>query len=234
MDQVDKVLDALKVHIKKEIVDNFFAERVYLEEDGELLRQEVQDYGRGMASLGRRFMALYHALGSKEACARMMEVLKLEPWPFYPEYGNLSGREQLDLLNDTRRRGFTAYRRFRNLIFDLYERLQSESVKLQESCAKVQTHLKLLNEDINKFNLSYDFGLIAAQMEALDGGREESMSGGMLAPEREELSTRMRFKRQKLTDEELPPAPALPPLAEIQRKLDGMIESIYQPGFCCG
>ena len=95
---VDKVLDALKVHIKKEIVDNYFADRVYVEEDTELLHQEVQDYARGMASLGRRFMALYHALGSKEACARMMEFLKLEPWPFYPEYGNLSGREQLELL----------------------------------------------------------------------------------------------------------------------------------------
>ena len=66
-------------------------------------------------------------------------------------------------------------------------------------------------------------------MEALDGGREESMSGGLLAPEREELSTRMRFKRQKLTDEQLPPAPVLPPLTEIQRKLDSLIESIYLP-----
>ena len=104
---------------------------------------------------------------------------------------------------------------------------------LHEAYAKIQTHLKLLNEDINKFNLSYDFGLIAAQMEALDGGREESMTGGLLAPEREELSTRMRFKRQKLTDEQLPPVPVLPPLAEIQRKLDSLIESIYLPGFCC-
>jgi hypothetical protein len=233
VDEVDKTLDALKFHIKKEIVDNFFADRVYVEEDTELLRQEVQDYVRDMAGLGRRFMALYQALGSKEACALMMEVLKIEVWPFYPEYGNLSGREQLELLKDTRRRGLTAYRRCRNLIFDLYERLQQESVALHEAYTKIQTHLKLLNEDINKFNLSYDFGLIAAQMEALDGGREESMTGGLLAPEREELSTRMRLKRQKLTDEELPPAPVLPPLAEIQRKLDSLIERIYLPLGCC-
>jgi hypothetical protein len=229
MDDVDKVLDALKVHIKKEIVDNYFADRVYVEEDTELLHQEVQDYAKGVASLGRRFMALYQALGSKEACAGMMEALKLEPWPFYPEYGNLPGREQLELLKDIRRRGLTAYRRFRNLIFDLYERLQLESVAVQEAYAKIQTHLKLLNEDINKFNLSYDFGLIAAQMEALDGGREESMSGGLMAPEREELSTRMRFKRQKLTDEQLPPAPVLPPLSEIKGQLTVLLDRVYTP-----
>ena len=233
MDEVDKTLDALKFHIKKEIVDNFFADRVYVEEDTELLRQEVQGYVRDIASLARRFMALYQALGSKEACALMMEFLKIEVWPFYPEYANLSGREQLELLNDTRRRGLTTYRRFRNLIFDLYERLQQETVALHEAYAKIQTHLKLLNEDINKFNLSYDFGLIAAQMEALDGGREESMTGGLLAPEREELSTRMRLKPQKLADDDLPPVPVLPPLTEIHRKLDSLIERIYQPLGCC-
>ena len=229
MDEVDKTLDALKFHIKKEIVDNFFADRVFVEEDTELLGQEVQDYARGMADLGRRFMALYQALGSMDACARMMEVLKLEAWPFYPEYGKLSPREQQDLLKDTRRHGLTAFRRFRHLIFDLYERLQQENATLHEAYNQIQTHLKLLNEDVNKFNLSYDFGLIAAQMEALDGGREESMTAGLLAPEREELSTRMRFKRQKLTDEQLPPAPVLPPLAEIKEELTDLLDRIYTP-----
>ncbi|MGA9756214.1 MAG: hypothetical protein WBV23_13845 [Desulfobaccales bacterium] len=234
MDESDRALEALKVHIKKEIVDNYFADRVYVEEDTELLHQEVEAYNKDLDILGKRFMALYQALGSKDACTLMMEVLKLEAWPFYPEYCNLSIQEQQDLLKDTRRRGLTNYRRFRNLIFDLYERLQQESVKLHEAYAKIQTHLKLLNEDIDKFNLSYDFGLIAAQIEAMDGGRDECMTGGLLAPEREELSTRMRFKRQKLTDERLPPVPALPPLKEIQRKLDSLIGKNYLPAFCCG
>ena len=66
------------------------------------------------------------------------------------------GRAQMELLQDTRRRGLTAYRRFHNLIFDLYERLQEESVTLHEAYTKIQTHLKLLNEDIDKFNLTYD------------------------------------------------------------------------------
>ena len=234
MDEVDRTLDALRVQIKKEIVDNYFADRVYLEEDANLLHQEVQTYANDVAILGKRFMALYQVLGSKDACGLLMDVLKIETWPFYPEYCNRSSQEHMDLLRDYRPRGLTAYRRFRNRIVDLYERLQQESVKVHEAYAKIQTHLKLLNEDINKFNLSYDFGLIAAQIEAMDGGRDESMSGGLLAPEREELSTRMRFKRQKLTDEELPPVPTLPPLKEIQRKLDSLASKIYLPEFCCG
>jgi hypothetical protein len=229
MDEVDKALEALKVHIKKEIIDNYFADRVYLEEDTAVLQEEIEAYTRDLTTLGYRFMALYHALGSQEACALMMEILKVKDWPFYPEFCNLPAGERQGLLRDTRRRGLTAYRRFRNLIFDLYERLQQESVKLNAAHKKIQTHLRLLNEDIDKFNQSYDFGLIAAQIEAIDGGREEGLSGCLLAPEREELSTRMRFKRQKLTDEQLPPVAALPPLAAIQGKLDNLMGKIYPP-----
>jgi hypothetical protein len=229
MDEVDKALDALKVHIKKEIVDNYFADRVYLEEDTEVLRQEVQAYAGELQILGKRFMALYHALGSENACALFMETLKITPWPFYPEYCKLRPQEQADLLKEERARGFTAYRRFRNQILDLYGRLQQESVRLNESYKKIQTHLKLLNEDIDKFNLSYDFGLIAAQLEAMDGGRDEFMSGGLLAPEREELSTRMRFKRRTLTDEELPPVAELPPLSKVKGQLEALLGQIYTP-----
>jgi hypothetical protein len=229
MDDVDRTVDALKFQIKKEIVDNYFADRRYLEEDTELLDQEVQAYAKDLDILGKRFMALYHALGSRNACALFMETLKIEPWPFYPEYCKLSPRDQEALIKDTRRRGLTAFRRFRNQIFDLYDRLQQESLRLHEAYDKIQTHLKLLNEDIDKFNLSYDFGLIAAQLEAMDGGREESMSGALLAPEREELSTRMRFKHQKLTDEQLPPVAVLPPLTQIRGKLAALMDRVYTP-----
>jgi hypothetical protein len=229
MDEVDQALEALKVHIKKEIVDNYFADRVYLEEDTELLHQELEAYAGDRAALGQRFMALYQALGSEKACAMLMELLNIKDWPYYSEYCHLAAREQQVLLKNIRRHGLTAFRRFRNLIFDLYEGLQQESVKLHEAYNKIQTHVRLLNEDINKFNLSYDFGLIAAQLEAMDGGRDEAMSGGLFAPEREELSTRMRFKRQRLTDEQLPPPPTLPPLVEVKGQLAALLERIYTP-----
>jgi hypothetical protein len=229
MDQVDKALEALKVHIKKEIVDNYFADRVYLEEDTEILRQETQAYLKEYDLLRRRFLALYQALGSEMACGLMMAVLGLADWPFYRQFCALPERERPELLKSCRRRGLTAWRRFRNLVFDLYEQLRAESDHLRETRAQILTHLKLLNEDIDRFNLTYDFGLIAAQIEALEGGGEV-MSGGLLAPEREELSTRMRFKRQKLSEEDLPPAPALPPLKEIKGRLSQMLEKCQPPG----
>jgi hypothetical protein len=225
VDDTDRLVESLKVQIKKEIVDNYFADRVYLEGEVELLRQEAESFRQAYELLGRRFMALYHALGSEAGCRLFIEVLKLQDWPFYEQYCALANGERQELLRTCRRRGFTAYRRFRNLILDLYDLLHRDNVLLKESYDKIQTHLKLLNEDIDKFNLSYDFGLIAAQMEALEG-RGEVMSGGLLSPEREELSTRMRLKRQKLSEAELPPPPELPALAAIKDRLVDIIERI--------
>ena len=225
MDDSDRVLESLRVQIKKEIVDNYFADRVNLEEDLDFLRQETESFRKEFELLGRRFMALFQAVGSETGCGQLLEVLNLKGWPFYESYCALPERERQELLKDQRRRGFTGSRRFRNLILDLYERLYRESESLREHYEKILTRLKLINEDIDKFNQSYDFGLLAAQIEALEG-RGEVISGGLLSPEREELSTRMRFKRRQLTEAELPPPPRLPPPAEIKDRLLEMISRI--------
>ncbi len=53
MDDSDRVLESLRVQIKKEIVDNYFADRVNLEEDLDLLRQETGSYRKEFELLGR-------------------------------------------------------------------------------------------------------------------------------------------------------------------------------------
>jgi hypothetical protein len=226
-DDTDRVLEALKVQIKKEIIDNYFADRVYLEEEQEVLQGEAQEYRRGLDLLKRLYHAFYQALGVEAAIAPVMKVLSLKEWPFYREFGPLPETARQELLRGRRAWGLTAARRYRALVFGLYEELRRETLKLKEQYGKIQTHLALINEDIDKFNLSYDFGLIAEQIEALEG-RGEVISGGLLAPEREELSTRMRFKHRKLTDEDLPPLPDLPPLDAVKGELARVLARMHR------
>jgi hypothetical protein len=227
-DQVDRALEALKVQIKKEIIDNYFADRVYLEEDTALLQEEARAYRREAELSARRGFAFYQALGSEEAAAAAMEILGLPDMPFWQEFRQISPEVRGELLQGIRRHGWTARWRYQNLVLDLYHELQQALQKLQAEYQQIQTHLKLLNEDVDKFNLNYDFGLIAAQIEAMEG-RQAVIPGGLMGAEREELSTRMRFKRRKLTEEELPPLPALPPLAEVKAKLQEVADRFYKP-----
>jgi hypothetical protein len=228
MDQVDKALEALKFHIKKEIVDNYFADRVYLEEELTLLQEETGAYRRDADLAGRRFLAFYQALGTDAAIKAVTELLGLKEPPFFQQFHELTEAVRQELLRPYRRRGWTAFRSYRFLVFDVYDDLQRETARLKEQYDKISVHLRLLNEDIDKFNLSYDFGLIAAQIEAMEG-RQEVISGApMMSGEREELSTRMRFKKQKLCHEDLPAIPALPPLTEIKGRLKEVLDRVYQ------
>jgi hypothetical protein len=224
-DAVDRTLEALKFHIKKEIVDNYFGDRVYLEEEVTLLQEEAETYRRDRDLASRRFFAFYQALGTESACAAVQELLNLADRPFYQQFQRLEPAVCEEMLRPYRCWSLTAARRYYNLVFAVYEALQGEVQRLREQYDKILIHLRLLNEDIDKFNLSYDFGLIAAQIEALEG-RQEVLSGGLLGSEREELSTRMRFKRQKLSPEDLPEVPALPPLKEIKGRLKEVLSRV--------
>ena len=214
MDDMDMALEALKVQIKKEIIDNYFAERVYLEEDNQALEDKVAAYRQELSRLSRLFSAFYAALGQEAAVDRIMHLLSLAEKPFYEDYQSLSLTAREDLLRKYHRRGFNSWGRYVNLVLDIYKELTARCSSLKEKYNQVLVHLRLLNEDIQKFNSSFDFGLIAAQIEAMEGGGEP-ICGGILCKEREELSTRMRFKSRKLTDEELPPSPELPSLERV-------------------
>ena len=217
-DDLDKALESLQFQIKKEIIDNYFAERVYLDEDSQALEDEVADYRQHFAALSRLFAAFYAALGQEAAADRVMQILSLPHKPFYEDYQGLTPQAREDLLKKYRRRGFTAWGRYLHLVLDLYKELEERCHSLKEQYDKILIHLRLHNEDVQKFNQSFDFGLIAAQIEAMEGG-SSPICGGIQCEEREELSTRMRFKVKKLTEEELPPPPELPPLDKVKGRL---------------
>jgi len=215
MDDMDKALEALKVQIKKEIIDNYFAERVNLEEDTQTLEDQAAAYRQEFSQLSGLFSAFYAALGREAAIDRVMQLLSLADWPFYEDFRQLPPAAREGLLNKYPGRGFTAWGRYLHRVLDIYQDLVARCRSLKEPYDKVAAHLRLLNEEIQKFNQSFDFSLIAAQVGSMDGAGEP-IGGGLLSGEREELSSRMRYKQRKLTDEELPPPPALPPAAAVR------------------
>jgi hypothetical protein len=224
MDDMDMALEAMKVQIKKEIIDNYFAERRNLEDDTEALEDKVAAYRQEFSGLSRLFSAFYAALGQEAAIDRLMQLLSLADWPFYEDFRQLPPTAREGLVKKHRHWGFTAWGRHLNLVQAIYEELVPKCRSLKEQYDQLMIHLRLLNEDIQKFNQSFDFGLIAAQIEALEGGGAP-IGGGLLSGEREELSTRMRFKSKKLTAEEVPPPPSLPPWKAIKGQIKAVLRA---------
>ena len=70
MADFDHTLNVLKMHIKKEIIDNYFNERMFLEEDLELLAQKEKDYESELNRALPVFAAFYQLL------RRMLPLLR--------------------------------------------------------------------------------------------------------------------------------------------------------------
>ena len=225
MDDMDMALEALKVQIKKEIIDNYFAARCDLEEDNQALEGKVAAYRQELSHLSRLFHAFYAALGQEAAIDRIMQLFSIPDRPYYEAFQQLPPKAREDLLKGYRGWGLTAWGRSVHLVQNIYRALAAKCRSLREQYHQIEVHLRLLNEDIQKFNTSFDFGLIAAQIEAMEGGGAP-IGGGLQCGEREELSTRMRFKRRKLTDEELPPPPSLPPWEAVKGQIKEILRTL--------
>ncbi|MBW1916516.1 MAG: hypothetical protein JRI57_00630 [Deltaproteobacteria bacterium] len=227
MSDIDHTLDALKIFIKKEIIDNYFAERNYLEEDLELLQEKVAAYRQEASQVARQFAALYQALGSEAGITAVCQALGIPEPPFYDEFHRMSLADRKARLCDYHPRGLTGRRRFKHLIHDIYGQLRQMVEHLRESYGKLVSHCRLLNEDITKFNLNYDFNLIVSQIEALEG-EDTCLPGGLSASDREVLAARMAFRRYNLEKDNLPQVPELPPLKEVKTRLDQTLDRLYQ------
>ncbi len=225
MTDIDHALDALKFHLKKEIIDNYFAERNYLEEDLELLQEKEARFDQELQKVMRLFAAFYRALKSNQLTALVSRLWKAPSPPFLEDCRQVPVIEQEAVLRSIPAHGWTARGRWKNLIFDLYDRLARETEHLRESQNSLIRHCQLYNEDVQKFNTSYDFSLISSQIEALEGG-DVGLADGLSAADREQLQARMAFRRKQLQACHIAFVPELPPLKDIKRQLARLLDQV--------
>jgi hypothetical protein len=219
----DHTLNTLKMHIKKEIIDNYFAERTYLEEDLELLAKKEEEYETALNRALPVFAAFYTLLGTEAAMAEVLRLWGVSERPFYQECRQVSPAEKQAVLDRFKPHGWFAKGRLKNRIYDLYDHLQKTTQQLRKEQKVLSAHCQLYNEDVQKFNLNYDFNLISAQIEAMDG-EEIPLESGLSATDREALSTRMLLRKKALKSCFLVTTPELPPLDAIKKKLGRIVD----------
>ncbi|MBM4286699.1 MAG: hypothetical protein FJ135_00870 [Deltaproteobacteria bacterium] len=223
MADFEHTLHMLKFFIKKEIIDNYFAERTYLEEDLELLQRKEKEYEAELDRALPVFAAFYHLLGSEAAIAAVLKLWGAQTRPGFPEYQQVSPAARQAVLEKFPPHGWTARGRLKNQIFDLYKQVHKTAQDLRKKQLQVAAHCELYNEDVEKFNRNYDFNLIAAQVEALEG-HETPLESGLSATDREAMSARMLLHKKVPKACILVTMPELPPLDAIKKKLGRIID----------
>ncbi len=223
MSDIDHTLNILKFHIKKEIIDNYFAERTFLEDDLEALIQEEAAFEAEVQRQLPVFAAFYHLLGSEKALAGLRQLWGVAELPFRQECREVSPAARQAVLERFTSFGLTARGRRKRQLFDLYDHLRKVAGELRQQQLRVSAHCQLYNEDVHKFNTNYDFNLIASQVEALDGA-EVAMESGLSAADREALALRMLLKKKSPKTCLLVTLPELPPLEAVKKQLARLLD----------
>ncbi|MGQ9920859.1 MAG: hypothetical protein ACUVRZ_05965 [Desulfobacca sp.] len=223
MTDFDHTLNILKFHLKKEIIDNYFAERTFLEDDLEALLQEEKEFEAQLQRDLPIFAAFYQLLGTEGALTDLKRAWGVPELPFRQECQQVPPAARQAVLERFKAHGWTARGRRKNQLYELYEQLRQVAQKLRQKQLQVAAHCQLYNEDVQKFNANYDFNLIASQVEALDGA-EVGLESGLSAADREAMAMRMRLRQQPMKACLLVTLPELPPLAAIKKKLSAIAE----------
>jgi len=223
MVEFDHAVNMLKMHIKKEIVDNYFAERSFLEEDLEALAKEEEEYEADLKKAAPIFAAFYNLMPSNAAISAVLSLWGATERPLSQEVAQVSQVEKQAILDNYRPHGWTASSRLKNQIFSIYEDLQKAAHALRKKQLQIAAHCELYNEDVERFNQNFDFNLISSQVEAMEG-QDIPMEGGLSALDREAMAARMRLRKKVLTSCALATMPELPPLTAIKKKLARIIE----------
>jgi hypothetical protein len=223
MGDFDHTLNMLKMHIKKEIIDNYFAERMYLEEDLELLAKKEEEYETEWNQALPVFAAFYQLLRTDAARSAVARLWSVPQPPYYQDCQGVPPAAKQAVLEKFKPHGWTPSGRLKNQLYDLYAHLQKTAQILRKKQQQVAAHCELYNEDVQKFNQNYDFNLISSQVEALEG-TEIPLEGNLSALDREAMSARMLLRQKALKSCVLVTMPELPPLADVKRQFGRIID----------
>ncbi len=151
------------------------------------MAQKEKDYENELNRALPVFAAFYQLLRTDAAIAAVMQLWGVAERPFYQDCRQVSPAEKQAVLDKFKPHGWTAKGRLKNQLYDLYDHLQKTAQQLRKKQKQVSAHCELYNEDVEKFNLNYDFNLISTQIESLEG-EEIPLESGLSATDREALS----------------------------------------------
>ena len=153
----DDFVESLLFEVKQEIVENFFAERLRLEELKALCQERVAEQRRRVLALGRSRGRLSRLLLDDEHRRRFCSLLGIDPGSFAPSGVPEGGR----VLEGTPH-GLTLAGRYGALLALAYEDLAAKAEACVEGQAELEAALRAYNEDVEQYARNFDVMTIVA------------------------------------------------------------------------
>jgi hypothetical protein len=224
-----KIEDVLSFEIKKEIADRYFGFRKLIEEDKIDLNERIRQHSLILEKrICFELVRIYILLADEELIDAFITMTGWDEKFYYDPYLPESLTIRKRVFQGVKKRGLTRGGRFKNLLFDCYERLEIHVNQYRENLQELIESRELINEEINLFYRKHDIGNIMGFLRNLDantGG--ESLGGGIAAGLDASYEEKMRVKPLQPIEQQLPVIPPLAALANIRKDMKKLVEKAY-------
>jgi hypothetical protein len=227
--QPPKIEDVLSYEIKKEIADRYFGFRKLIEEDKMDLNEKIRQQSLILEKrICFELVRIYILLADEELINAFIALIGWEEKLYYDPYLPESLTIRKRVFQGVKKRGLTRAGRFKNLLFDGYERLEIHIEQYRENLQELIESRELINEEINLFYRKHDIGNIMGFLRNLDANAGTgSLGGGVDVGMDTAYEEKMRVKPPPPIEQQLPIIPPLVALANIRKELKKLIDKAY-------
>jgi len=222
--------EVLAYEIKKEIADRYFGFRKLIEDDKLGFFEKTRQYSFILEKrISFDLIRIYIVLKEEALIHRFLALVGMPPDLFYDPYLTQSDTIRQRVFSGVHIHGLTHAGRFKNLVFDCYERLEVHVAEYRTRFDELQKYRDEINDAIEIFYRKNDLGSIMGFLKSLgDPNKSGGMEGGMEMGMAQSLESKMRITPQQPLEHYLPAIQPLPHMANIKRELKIIIAEAYE------
>lgn len=222
--------EVLAYEIKKEIADRYFGFRKLIEDDKLDFAEKTRQYSFILEKrISFDLIRIYIVLKNEPLIHRFLTLTGLSTDLFYDPYLIQSPTIRQRVFSGVRIHGLTHAGRFKNLLFDCYERLEVHVAEYRSKFDELEQYRNEINEEIETFYRKNDLGSIMGFLKTLgDPNKAGSMEGGLEVGMAQSMEAKMHIAPQMPPEHPLPVIPSLPPMASIKDELKTIIRLAYE------
>lgn len=222
--------DSLGLELKRELAERYFGFRKLIEEDKLSLSEKINHHAFILEKRITFDLVRIYILLAEEALVQ--EFTTLVGWHeklYYDNYLGTSVTIRRRIFKGIGVRGLTRSGRFKNLVFDAYERLEEHVGFYREGLEALRQEQAVINEEIDLFYRKNDFTSIMGFFRGLGGDSMSSgMNGKIESGQAESFEEKMRIEYYQPIEQQLPIIQPMAPLQTISRPLKKLVERAYK------
>jgi len=226
------ICDFLSYEVKKELADQYFGFRKLIEEDKEALHEKILQQERlVLQEIGFDLVRIYILLRDEELIKAFLRLAGLEEEIFFDPYFLESETIKKKVFANRKCRGLTRSGKFKGLMMDCYESLESHVGSYREQYVLLLEECRMIKEEIEVFHKKHDINCILDFLRKLDYAAENASAvkpGGEGRGEDSSISSKMRISPPEPLENILIMIPPVTPLPRIRNQLRGLAEEAFQ------